>query len=489
MIIDHRSMLWRACFSKFMFLAVMAAGCQEPNPRSCLDGTCTDPTLPFCDVDGALAGEPQTCIAVTCTPGEFEACRGDQALTCNTEGTSYDLIQCPKGCDGLGGCRVCEPNQTVCANGKVQTCDANGAVIESEDCPLGCFEDEPRCRNVQSSNNLDAYLDMVSDPPDLDLQNPTFQTDTGVVTTGQTVVQIPSFLVSPVGNGASIRVFVVNSLRLTSAKVLVSGDPRLAPGPALAILSLGDVELAGEILVHQRVGSAINGCRPAGAGNSKEFTTTRAALGGGGGGGNGTGGGAGGRVFYEDTTTAWSGGVGDFVSGTDELIPLRGGCSGGCADTITSGGGAVQITSGTEIRVNAKVDAKGAEGYSDRNGQSDAFFVCGGGGGGSLLLEAPQITLGPEAKLLLPGGDGAQACAAPTTYCGARGTGATSTAAATAGMDVPFAPTSMTNVVMNGGAGGGGLGRVRINTADGTYSKSSSAEESAAITTGTVRTR
>jgi hypothetical protein len=118
MILEHRFMWRRGVGRALVVAAAVLAGCTKPNPRSCQDGTCTDPALPFCDVDGSFANEPQTCIAVDCTPGEFAACRGDLAITCNEVGTDFDLIQCERGCDdALGGCRLCDPNETACTNG------------------------------------------------------------------------------------------------------------------------------------------------------------------------------------------------------------------------------------------------------------------------------------------------------------------------------------------------------------------------------------
>src|SRR5687768_14291225 len=89
-------------------VVVLTSACTKPNPRSCADGTCTDPDFPFCDVDGALEGIPNTCIAVECTPDTFEACRGDQIIKCNAAGTSFDLVRCERGCDeATGGCLGC----------------------------------------------------------------------------------------------------------------------------------------------------------------------------------------------------------------------------------------------------------------------------------------------------------------------------------------------------------------------------------------------
>jgi len=87
--------------------ALWAAGCTTvSNPRSCADGFCHDPALPFCDVDGTIAGGQRlTCIAVECTPLELAACRGDEAIVCNATGDDYDVTHCEGGCDaGTGGC-------------------------------------------------------------------------------------------------------------------------------------------------------------------------------------------------------------------------------------------------------------------------------------------------------------------------------------------------------------------------------------------------
>jgi hypothetical protein len=312
-------------------------------------------------------------------------------------------VQCGRGCDEGTGCRVCDPNETVCENGKVQTCDANGAVVASESCPLGCFEDQPRCRDVLPSNSLGTYLDMVVDPPDVDLASATFNTTTGVVTAGTQTVVIPSFLHNTAGNGVHIRVFVVRSLTLSSASILTSGDPRNPPGPAVAFVSRGDISLSGAILINPTAGGAVLGCDAPGNGNTYDDGGGRfvAVGGGGGGGGNATDGADGGGVLNGGTFVPFAKGT---ASGTPGLVPLRGGCSGGYAETFgactfPNGGGAIQLTSMTKITVDASIDARGADGNLDRVGQTNALYIGGGGAGGSILLEAPQVTLGTDAAL------------------------------------------------------------------------------------------
>lgn len=84
-------------------------GCTSPNPRSCADGTCTDPAFPFCDVDGTFGDTIDTCVAVMCVEGEVAACRGDFALRCNATGNDFDLVECGFGCDAAtGGCKECQ---------------------------------------------------------------------------------------------------------------------------------------------------------------------------------------------------------------------------------------------------------------------------------------------------------------------------------------------------------------------------------------------
>lgn len=410
------------------------------------------------------------------------ACRGERAITCNTTGTDYELELCSGGCsEAAGGCRLCEPNETVCANGEVQTCDTNGAVIASEQCTLGCFEDEPRCRSIAPSNHLGTYLEMVSNAPSLDLSAATFVVDTGVVREGSNPITVPSFLHPSAGNGAAIRVFVVNTLRLNSATFVVTGDPRAPVSSAVAIVSRGDIRLEGEIILGPRIGGAVQGCA-AGLGTSFEINGD-VRNGGGGGGGNATTGAKGG-----DAGANVLGGTMDGVSGAATLVPLRGGCRGAFStgpSDYHNGGAALQLSAGRRIEIDATIDARGHVGEVEFPGTTgDSGATGGGGAGGSILIEAPDVTLQTSARLLASGGAGGDFCPFVTFPCGVGGAGATATTLATPGGNaIP------NNSPAIGGGGGGGLGRVRINTQDSTYTKASSVLEDAAVTTGTIGTR
>ena len=136
-------------------VVLVVMGCTQRNPRACLDGICPDPAFPYCDFDGSLEGAKQTCVAVECTAGDFIGCKGAEELRCNQAGTNYKTTSCELGCsEASGGCRMCEPNQTACTNGRVATCDAAGNAVSAKACPLGCFADQPRCRDADPSNNL-----------------------------------------------------------------------------------------------------------------------------------------------------------------------------------------------------------------------------------------------------------------------------------------------------------------------------------------------
>ena len=122
-------------------------GCTKPNPAaSCANGTCSDPAYPYCDVDGAIAGEPGTCIAVNCAPGSVGACEGgNAALICNTAGNGYDQEPCAFGCDGtsltcITKCTmhsqctsgVCKSDGTCAMDAEILFVDPGG--LASSDC-------------------------------------------------------------------------------------------------------------------------------------------------------------------------------------------------------------------------------------------------------------------------------------------------------------------------------------------------------------------
>lgn len=471
-------------------LVLGLVACTKPNPRSCADGTCTDPEFPFCDVGGELEGTPQTCIAVACDPGTLQSCRGDQEVRCNTEGTSFDLIQCDLGCDDGVGCRLCEPNETACTNGKVATCDASGVVVATESCALGCFEDEPRCRELVASNELSQFVDLVPDPIDLVFTGGSINTDTGQVQIGGSTVILPTFNLSAPAGGSNVRVFVVKTLRIDQP-VSIDGSS------AVAFVATGDISINARVQLGRGMGAFnVLGCT-GGAGRYLDQPNGLAsAIAGGGGGGFATAGGKGGDVVGKVV-----GGVGGSVSGSPTLIPLRGGCWGGAqrlqgaggADffPVTPGGGAIQLVSGTRIEILDVIDADGETGdFEQITNDGGGFF--GGGAGGGILLEAPIVLLGDQAALLARGGGGGGGAFIPDVDSmlplpglGGGGNGAAPGFDAEAGGDVTY----NTGFATAGAGGGGGMGRIRVNTQDATFEQAASTIIAGSLTVGTVKTQ
>lgn len=442
-------------------LALLLSACTKQNPSACGDGVCNDPALPFCDTQGTLGGAVNECIAVACTPGEFAECRGEVSVVCNETGDNYELIECVRGCD-----------------------DATG----------GC--------HIDPSNDLGQYFDMVPDPPDIEIASGAIDTYTGVIAG---LNDVPTFLVAAPPGGAAIRVFVGRRVRL--------GDVDVSPSfgnsnPALAILAtesitvegtlrfaIGALYSAGEIFDDAcRGGESV-------AGENRDGTTgevLHSYCSGRGGGGHASTGAPGGSVIAGGPGFDAVGGRGGAASGTDDLIPLRGGCRSG-GGPAGHGGGAVQLTSMGFVRVIGTIDVRG------ESGGVGSTAICtagnganGGGGGGGVLLEAPTVELADSATVVAGGGGGAsRVSAGANNYpgpmaggscdadaCGAGGSGAAAGVEPTEGQSVV---PDLSEYYWTGGGGGGGIGRLRVNTTGGMYSRGTSTVEDVRVTSGTIR--
>jgi hypothetical protein len=345
------------------------------------------------------------------------------------------------------------------------------------------------------------YLDAAMSPPDLDLDNVSIDTATGSVTGLSGPIQVPSSLVAAPNGGVPIRVFVAGSVRLGTVTVGIS-SPFMTTGPAIAILATHDITIDGPVSVRGTAG----GYGDAACSGQKGFETdvnTEGVTGASGGGGFATAGATGGSV------PSWaSGGGGGGLSGNDPLVPLRGGCPAGGIDDDTgeawahgsSGGGAIQLSSRTQITVTGALNTDGQRGWTDRVG--NGVGVTGGGAGGGIILEAPSVKLGANGKLLARGGGGGAngsggavtedaspvpgvICSTTSSYCGNGGAGAAASIAAAPGAGATFA----SGVNVTAGGGGGGLGRIRINAPAGTYAATSSSVIAGSITTGVLATR
>lgn len=138
----HRHMIARWLVTVAL-LSSMGCG-STANPRSCLDGSCTDPRYPFCDVEGSFSDLPGTCVAVTCTPGEVVQCRDAQdVLVCNGNGNNYDIEMCAHGC-GAQGCHECATNAQCAA--PMEICDTESKTCRG--CQAGTDCESGICENA-----------------------------------------------------------------------------------------------------------------------------------------------------------------------------------------------------------------------------------------------------------------------------------------------------------------------------------------------------
>lgn len=461
-------------------------GCSSiPNPRSCVDGTCLNPEFPFCDVNGTLGGIELECIAVSCEPASFAECRGSSSVVCNGTGDDYVIEQCERGC-AAAGCRLCEPNETACTNDKVARCDADGIVSVIETCGFGCADDGPRCLDLVASNSLDDVLVPSAFDVDLDLSGTVvIHVDDGTI---DGAPPVPSFLIPAPASGPAIRVFFGRTIQLGDVTVIA----QTATSPAVAFRARDEILVDGTVTISSAKFAPGAMYNPECAGGPYAYAANPFSAQASGGGGNATPGGAGGLVdpsYNVPPEASVAGGV----SGNDEIVPLRGGCG---LQGFTAGGGAIQLSAGKRIRVMDIIDVRGAAGR--RTPQSGNEVPLGGGAGGGILLESSVVELAATARLLATGGSGASreadgvqsinaspapgaACNLPN--CGRGGDGASPTTSAQSGGNAMDTSQSAYT-----GGGGGGLGRVRINTRNGMM-PASTALIAARVTYGFAITR
>ncbi len=482
----------------------IASGCKHRDPLYCDEQTACAAGYAACDLTAACTELRNTCLppedvcwdagpagggdagidgtVQVCDPDTFIRCdESGDVVACNTGGTAETVLPCDSGCsEGAMGCNDCVPDGSVCESDILTLCSSTGAVLSSDPCALGCH-DEVRCNDLATSNGLDDYLDDAATGPDLVLvDGSSINTKTGAVLNGGTPISVPSDLVDAPAGGVPIRVLKVKSFR--AGDVDVTGGE--LGGPALAIVSNGDVEILGDLRLLAVDASNWNppGAFTGAAGCNGTDMDSDLGSAGGGGAGHGDVGGNGGAA---GGTTGRAGGT---QAGSVGVVPLRGGCKGGTfsnfgTTTITyaiggRGGGAIQISSRTRIVIGDGAQA----GSIQANGLGGLYGVVGGGGagggsGGGVLLEAPVVSVGPASGMSANGGGGScgtlngnngtfSTSSAPLVNCagdyGDGGWGGSLEQDAGNG-------TNGSGSSPRGGGGGGAVGRVRINTADGTY--------------------
>ncbi|MFI5307872.1 MAG: hypothetical protein ACHQ53_10990, partial [Polyangiales bacterium] len=182
-------------------------------------------------------------------------------------------------------------------------------------------------------------------------------------------------------------------------------------------------------------------------------------------------GGAGSALYVapvDGGTDAGTGPSGGAAYGTDDLVPLAGGSSGGstnATDATNHGGGAIELVAGTKVTI-------GMSGVLNvGGGGSSLAYGIGGGSGGGILLEAPNVVV--QGVLAANGGSGSN------NYMGGQSGLASAQSAVnqlnngplggngSAGANVDGKDGTTLGNYPIGGGGGGGAGRIRVNTGCG----------------------
>lgn len=290
-------------------------------------------------------------------------------------------------------------------------------------------------------------------------------------------VALPSFRVITMSGGGSAVVLHARTFLVSDAGALtVEGDR------PLIIAARGEARVDGLIV---SFAGAERACAPPADGVTS----------GGGGGGFGRPGGKG----TASSSTPGAEASGQAPSGTEDIVPLRGGCRGGSGGPASAsgaggrGGGAFQLSAVGTVTVNGRVAAPGRGGAG---GLNEASVGGGGGGsGGALLLEGRGIVVGPSGRLTVNGGGGGEgggwvggwgemqrgessaageggaldsdvpADGGQHESCGGNGGagGAGSTEAQPARAANGDRDERCASATSGGGGGGGGVGRIRLN--------------------------
>lgn len=428
--------------------------------------------------DGGLSGPDGSAICVA--DGTADTCSADATSLhrCKADGSGFDDINCALGCDATSGtahCRAFVPT---------------GTNVTPDDLTVPGV----------------AALNIVADT--------TINTDTGEITGLRAINVNPGTREVKSGIAfhvaGNIGIYTVASVSIADGKKLsVVGDN------AFALVSEVDVNVLGVISLTAQCSTAGRG----GPGGSPGGVAHMNGMGMGGGPGApvvgyNSGGGYGGS--YGDVGGTDQGGayMPAMTYGTPELTVLYGGSGGGGAGNAGGGGGgaihliaggAVVIGSGSTAAAGINAGGCGSGSIGTLVEPCLAYGTGGGGSGGAILIEASSALIGSMGILAANGGGGAGG------YGAAGSNGLLSVMAAPGGVAMPnynvggsggaasytpggfgFPPTG-TGGCAGPTGGGGGVGRIRVNTYNGmvtvlgAFSPPKTAAATSLTTFGTIK--
>lgn len=413
-------------------LVLAGLGCTKEVNRCQLDADCANPAYPFCDANG-----------------EYPSSAG-AAGVCTVVPANCPVARC--GCD---------PNAATCTGDQLSVCNQDGRSTTETSCDLGCSSDAPRCATFKPSNKLEGALEMAAFADDVELDSVAFSDNGDVRDLHHQGALLPiTTILVPQDVGPPIRVFIAHSFKIHAAEAYpVSGGFGTSP---IALVAVGPIVIDGIFDGGDPAGRQVN-TSGLGSQDSAAACAGRGGGYGGSGGGNATKGGDG--ASYEGIgtpTPAVAGGAAQ----VDQFEPLVGGCPGGDYDgqsRAAHGGSAIQFVSATLIQIMTTGQLNvGGQGGSDKGG---------GGSGGTLVFQAPLVDI---SGLVAANGGSGGAC----SMFGNNGPISTEPAAAVGGCGLTHSGAGGTATVspgagsspINGPAGGGGaVGRVLIESADGAF--------------------
>ncbi len=459
--------------------------CVKPNPRVCGDDlSCPDPSLPFCDLDGAIDGTMGTCIAVACSAGEFAVCRGEnQAIGCDSTGMNYELSTCEHAC-GTMGCNKCEPNTQRCNGATLESCDSDGQ-IRTETCAASCVDGPlAHCaflvpRYLPEICAIAATTDLViSSDTTLDSKLPA-NCNGGIVpqNAGEPGICVVRYRSIEVQAGKRLLFAKTDSVNTETNVVALVADESLRIDGIVDVSATGQLNGAGG-------GYALSG--------GSNFPTV-----GGGGAGFITPGAPGGTTSTDGGTS--NGGVAS--TSPSILNSLVGGPHSGSAG---GGGGLTLIACRGSVSISGAITAGGGGG----NGGIHSFLGDSGGGGGGAggVVTLQGISVQVTGGLFANGGGGGNGKPVPNTATGGGGQdGLTSATPAHGGGTAfngegsggdggyTFAPKQGLKSTLAGatpGGGGGSVGYLQAFTPAGTLPTLTPSSVSPAFSpSGTLQTR
>jgi hypothetical protein len=354
-----------------------------------------------------------------------------------------------------------------------------GAIAVDTQCAWGCLASDgtPHCGALVPRGGAVSQADTTdfTGLTDQNIQSATIDGSGGTITSGNGTIR---------GAGQGIQNGIDYEVRggvaiFRMKSVLLDGPITFAGPYAIAIVVDGHLGAAGDFNLHGACtdksggpggfagGILRNGGGGAGGGAGASGGGGQA---GGGGGGYGAVGGSGGT-----STQMVDGGA---IYGDATIATLVGGSGGGAGNAMSSnlsargggGGGALQLVANGDIAVTGTINAGGCGGAAGAAGPGGGG---GGGAGGTLLLEAPTVVI--TGSMAVNGGGGGGGGVDGT----AGATGALGPANALGGDslqghggsggagDLPTGTNGQGNMQYCGG-GGGGVGRIRLETRTGT---------------------